>query len=386
MRLTVLTRRIVLLSSVLLLPCASARAQTDTWVPATPQKVVPTQLSAFDCNGEAGVSARWVFADAGYRVVQTPAVSRAGQTVTLDVRAEQWTGARTLGLVPFEKSFDIGLLEPGTYTLVFKSWGATLAQVQFTVRQTPAPTQAIDGGCFFVTQHYRDFLSRDPDGSGFAFWTGDIEGCGTDAACIDAARVNVSAAFFLSIEFHETGYFAYRVYKAALGRAPTFAEFASDAAFLGARVVVGSNDPWQIRLDGNKNSFVGSFVNRQDFQAIYGGLTNEQYVDKLFQTAGLTPAQAERDDLLNSLNNCAFTIGCPTRADVLRKVAERADLDRKVFNEAFVTMQYFGYLRRDPDPQGFQFWLDKLNRFGGDFQAAEMVKAFITSDEYRRRF
>ena len=57
-------------------------------------------------------------------------------------------------------------------------------------------------------------------------------------------------------------------------------------------------------------------------------------------------------------------------------------------------MQYFGYLRRNPnDPpeptldfQGYNFWLNKLNQFKGDFVGAELVRAFIDSSEYRRRF
>jgi len=49
-------------------------------------------------------------------------------------------------------------------------------------------------------------------------------------------------------------------------------------------------------------------------------------------------------------------------------------------------MQYYGYLRRDPDQDGFNFWLKKLNQFNGNFINAEMVKAFITSSEYRDRF
>jgi hypothetical protein len=61
-------------------------------------------------------------------------------------------------------------------------------------------------------------------------------------------------------------------------------------------------------------------------------------------------------------------------------------------SRAFVLMQYFGYLRRNPDDPpdsdfaGYDFWLAKLNSFGGDFRRAEMVKAFISSTEYRRRF
>jgi len=54
--------------------------------------------------------------------------------------------------------------------------------------------------------------------------------------------------------------------------------------------------------------------------------------------------------------------------------------------------QYFGYLRRNPqDPpdnnlNGYNFWLNKLNEFGGDFRRAEMVKAFLVAGEYRQRF
>lgn len=72
-------------------------------------------------------------------------------------------------------------------------------------------------------------------------------------------------------------------------------------------------------------------------------------------------------------------------------MAEDADLRRAEFNRAFVLTQFFGYLRRNPnDPQdtdytGYDFWLTKLNSFG-NFQDAEMVKAFITSIEYRLRF
>jgi hypothetical protein len=56
------------------------------------------------------------------------------------------------------------------------------------------------------------------------------------------------------------------------------------------------------------------------------------------------------------------------------------------FNDAFVMMEYFGYLRRDPDDSGYQFWLNKLNQFEGNFERAEMIKAFINSGEYRTRF
>jgi hypothetical protein len=55
-------------------------------------------------------------------------------------------------------------------------------------------------------------------------------------------------------------------------------------------------------------------------------------------------------------------------------------------------MQFFGYLRRNPNDApdanfaGYDFWLNKLNAFGGNYISSEMVKAFITSGEYRHRF
>jgi hypothetical protein len=371
---------------VLWLCCVPSSAQTVDWVPVSSPVVVPNQLAVFNCSGNSGVNARWVFPSGGYRVTQPPVVSRNGQTISLDARIEETTGVRTLAIVPFEKNFDIGSLTPGTYTLEFKSWGTILKTIEFTVKVTPIPTQAIDDGCFFVAQHYRDFLSRESDGAGFAFWTNDLASCELDADCLAVKRINVSAAFFLSIEFKETAYYVYRTYKATLGRAPTFAEFVPDAAELGKNVIVGSNDPWLLRLGGNKDLYTQAFFNRSEFQARYNGLTNAQYVDKLFETEGITPTQTERNELVDSLDHCSFTLGCPTRVTVLRKIIEHPAFDRKVFNEAFVTMQYFGYLRRDPDTAGFQFWRAKLNQFNGDFIKAEMVKAFISSAEYRNRF
>jgi hypothetical protein len=87
-----------------------------------------------------------------------------------------------------------------------------------------------------------------------------------------------------------------------------------------------------------------------------------------------------------------LSIGVKTRAQVLREVAEHPNVVSAEFNRAFVLMQYFGYLRRDandtPDTDfsGYDFWLRKLNEFNGDYVQAEMIKAFVTSDEYRKRF
>ncbi|MCA1613946.1 MAG: S8 family peptidase [Acidobacteria bacterium] len=65
----------------------------------------------------------------------------------------------------------------------------------------PAPANPIDNQRFFVWQHYRDFLLREPDHPGLGFWTGIIEQCGGDAACLNTERVHVSYAFMVSTEY-----------------------------------------------------------------------------------------------------------------------------------------------------------------------------------------
>ncbi|HCX31007.1 MAG TPA: hypothetical protein DHU55_14755 [Blastocatellia bacterium] len=239
----------------------------------------------------------------------------------------------------------------------------------------PRPKNPIDDAGSFVRQHYVDFLNREPDPTGLAFWTNEITLCGDDARCIDIKRQQVSAAFFLSIEFQETGFFVLRVYE--LGGQPTW--FLRDTQRIGGDVIVGQPG-WQERLEANKTEWVQQLFD-EDKVATSFGFTNEEYVDLLFQYAEVTPTQAERDALVAGLN-----AGTETRPSVFRKVVEDERLKNNLFRPAFVFMEYVGYLRRDPEEDGFNFWLGKLNAFGGDYIAAEMVKAFIISGEYRERF
>jgi hypothetical protein len=252
----------------------------------------------------------------------------------------------------------------------------------------------IDDSDFFVQQHYVDFLSRFPDQSGFTFWQNDINACGADAGCRETHRVNVSAAFFLSIEFQNTGYLVYKTYKAAFGDiqgkpVPVRREnFMPDTRSISNGLVVGAPN-WEQTLDANKNAFELAFVQRADFQAAFpSSMTAQQFVDKLFSNAGVTPTTGERSAAVT-----AFGSGnVAGRAAALRAVAESQTLHNAEFNKAFVLSQYFGYLKRNPDEgqdtdfSGYNFWLGKLNQFNGNFVAAEMVKAFISSDEYRTRF
>jgi len=244
----------------------------------------------------------------------------------------------------------------------------------------------LDTTDFFVRQHYLDFLGREPDSSGLAFWIDNIDSCAADANCRADKRIETSAAFFLSIEFQQTGFLVERIYQSAFNRFPSFIELISSTQEIAREVVVGQTG-WEARLEANKGAFVADFTARPDFVAVYSGLSNEQYVDALNVNTGNSLSTSDRNELVAELNGAI-----ETRATVVRKVAENAEFTRRQFNRAFVLMQYYGYLRRNPnDPpdadfSGYNFWLTKLNSFAGDFRRAEMVKAFITSGEYRQRF
>ncbi|HBB87962.1 MAG TPA: TIGR03118 family protein [Blastocatellia bacterium] len=429
------------------------------------------------------------------------------------------------------------------------------AEITIIDNDAAAPTtNPVDNASFFVRQNYLDFLNREPDAAGLAFWSNEITSCGADAACIERKRINVSAAFFLSIEFQKTGYLAYLTSRAAFGPNATggspvpilYGNFQRDTQALQRGFVFGAPGA-DAQLEANKVAYFNEFVTRPEFVSKYPGtLTNAQYVDNLLASANLTPSEVRlfvvsltnsqevpptvptttggaarpassgtarfqfnsaqtalamnvsvsnidftgsqtadvNDNLLNAhihagasvapgvngpvvwgffgspfnnnnpndnvvtplssgvggsvrgtwdapegngttlaaqLNNlregrayinfhttqfgggeirgnfpaadsfrnslvAGLNASTETRATVLRKIAEAEELQNREFNGAFVAMEYFGYLRRDPDTAGYNFWLNKLNAFNGNFVNAEMVKAFITSSEYRQRF
>jgi subtilisin family serine protease len=298
------------------------------------------------------------------------------------------------------ESFSVLLSNPINTTL-----GAqTVAAVAIADNDaSPPTTNPLDNAnaLFFVRQHYLDFLNREPDAGGLAFWSGQITGCGNNSACVEDRRINVSAAFFLSIEFQETGYLAYRTYKVAYGNLPNapvpvrYEEFLPDTQKLALGVMVGIGD-WQAKLESNKQAFAAAFVARSRFLSAYPTTMEPfQFVDALYANAGVIPSATERTSVIGEFGTGATTTSdLAARARVLRRVADNAALKQQELNRAFVLAQYFGYLRRNPydppeqslDYAGFNFWLGKLNQFNGNYITADMVKAFLVSGEYRQRF
>jgi hypothetical protein len=228
-------------------------------------------------------------------------------------------------------------------------------------RQNPLDTTE-----YFVRQQYVDFLGREPEEAGFNAWTDTINNCAPNDASCD--RVHVSEMFFRSEEFQQRGYFVYRFYSTALGRKPDYAEFAPDLA----RVSGFLTDD---QLAAAKAQFANDFTSRATFVNQYATLSNAQYVDALSQTAGVT--LSNRQALIDELN-----AGTLTRAQALRQIAESGEVYRAYYNQAFVVMEYFGYLQRDPDAL-YTDWIDVLNQ-GGD--SRRMVGGFVDAREYRNRF
>lgn len=282
------------------------------------------------------------------------------------------------------------------------------SQVTINDNDTTAGTNPVDTPRSFVQLNYYDFLARYPDASGWDFWTNQITACGTNLTCIDVTRVNTSGAFFLSIEFQQTGYLVERMYKTAYGDATgnstfggshqlpvpavRFNEFLRDTERIGQGVVV-LQQGWEQTLESNKQAYANEFVQTTRFiSAFPTTMTPAQFVDKLNQNAGNVLSPTEQTTAVNLFAGAADSSNITARAQAVRQVAEDADLASAEKNRAFVLAQYFGYLRRDPnatpdtDYTGYDFWLTKLNQFNGDYVAAEMVKAFISASEYRQRF
>ena len=149
-------------------------------------------------------------------------------------------------------------------------------------------------------------------------------------------------------------------------------------------------------LETNKRDFLDRFVARPQFTTANPlSMTPAQFVDALNAntknpeqpSSGGSLTEAERDQLVADLTN-----GTKTRAEILRAVSENTLFSQRQFNRHLFTCSMLvtcGAIRTlfpDSDFSGYNFWLQKLKNFNGNFVTAEMVKAFLWSGEYRQRF
>jgi hypothetical protein len=387
-------------------PCGSSvqfsgSTLTPTETPNATTKVEITVTRSGDLSGVATVN---------YATSDQTASERSDYLTALGtLRFESGQASKTITVFIVDDSFG-ETAETFNVTLSDPVGSSLITPVVFTV--TINSNEAINGpnpvrdasfnSDFFVREHYVDFFNREADASGLAFWKNQIDEC-TTQECREIRRINVSAAFSLSIEFQQTGYLVYKANQAAFnsGEQLKLRSFLADTQEIGRGVIIGQPGADQ-QLETNKQKFFLDFVQRPAFLAPTAyptTLTAAQFVDKLNGNtfdprnpgAGAL-TQGERDSLVTQL---APDPTSPTlRAQVLRSVSENGLFTDRQFNKAFVLMQYFGYLRRNPNDapepglnfDGYNFWLNKLNQFEGNFVNAEMVKSFIVSGEYIQRF
>jgi hypothetical protein len=219
--------------------------------------------------------------------------------------------------------------------------------------------------------------------AGLLFWTTRMNNCPAGDMC---DRTDTSQRFFQSDEFQERGFYVYRLYDAVMGRLPKYAEFVLDVARLN-----GSQTPAEQRL--GKDIYLLDFMNKAEFRNLYGQYLSADlktatdaagFVNALCAKAGITPAS--KQTLINNLQTGAKDPAHTLEDFIL--TAEMSSVGTLYYDRGFITMQYFGYLRRDPDAGGFTFWVGQLIGQGAPHKQDYrfMVGGFLQSDEYRFRF
>ena len=232
----------------------------------------------------------------------------------------------------------------------------------------PNASNPFNDNGFFVRQQYLDFLLRQPDSGGYNDWMNVLGACGPDQGGLGSPhgcdRVHVSSGFFRSTEFGEKGYWLYRFFEVGLGRRPQFAEFMPEVRRLSGLMSAEEQE-------ARRNDFINRFIPRADFVGKHSqSLTAQdaaQFVSSLEQTSGIIlpeqvpptqpgqPPQYGRSELIGMMQS-----GQLTPAQTLRAFVEQKVVWDTYFYRAFVAMQYFGYLRRDPDDAGYNDWVRVL--------------------------
>lgn len=262
------------------------------------------------------------------------------------------------------ETFNVSLSSPtGGLQLATQPTAIVTINDNDSVAGAPNP---VDSPLFFVQQNYVDFLNRWGEQAGVDSWANQLNACGGSLTC---DRVATSSAFFGSQEFMLKGDFVFRAYQVCLNEHPDFHEFTRDS-----QRVTGATaeEVWAAR-----DAYMQEWMVNPEFEARYDALSNHDYVLKLEE--GARGQVANEASLIDALDK-----GTMTREQVAYNIVESPEVKTRLFNEAFVMMEYWGYLRRDPEPAGYQAWLAYLNENPDQYR--EMVRGFVDSIEYRMRF
>jgi hypothetical protein len=209
----------------------------------------------------------------------------------------------------------------------------------------------------FAMQQYRDFLRREGDPDGIAYWTAQL-------ASGALSRDRVIEAFFSSAEFQGRIAPVARLYFAYFLRIPDY----------------GGLDFWTGFFASNSLDAVSDFFSRSpEFAARYGALDNPQFVTLVYQNVlGRAPDAAGLAFWTGQLAS-----GAMTRGQVMLGFSESAEYRAAIANEVYVTMSYQGMLRREADAQGFAFWVGYMDAGNA---GRDLLNGFLNAPEYRKRF
>ncbi len=274
--------------------------------------------------------------------------------------------------------------------------------ITITDNDTTAPTSATNpylNNPFFVRMHYLDFLEREPDTAGFNDWVNVLNNCNPNQGFLGAPttcdRAHVSIGFFGATEFIDRGFLVYRLYDVGLARLPDYAtEYNPDSAQLRGFGLTAA------QIQQNLDAYLLEFGARTEFVNRYAAVAApgqaSQLITLLETTAGVTlpaspavvvgPTQYGRAELINLRATGQLNLVQTVKAFVEQKVVYD-----KEYPSGFVTMQYFNYLKRNPDMAGRADWIDVLVNgrpaqgiAPGNFR--HLIFGFIYSVEYRQRF
>ena len=270
----------------------------------------------------------------------------------------------------------------GDYSIKLQSTSGELAFFPGALTVDPGVSYSVsnplDDHKFFVSQHYSDLIGREPDQPTIEKLNAQFSACGARSECLKARRLDLSTSLLVQNELPTSGLFLHALYTAGLGRRPRFTEYETDRNVILSHNVEASDGRLAIAL---------SFVQRPEFDKRYpSSLKATEFVDLLLATISQSTAVDLKNERAGLITLFDGTNG--GRAAVLERAISQQRVIDAQYNQAFVMVQYFSYLRRDPDDSGLNFWVNSLKNkpLRDPDSARSMVCAFLTSAEYQNRF